>query len=59
MSGHAGEMALAGPASVAVHDNGDVLWESLGIELPVYCGFSFVQSGGDFREQGKPFRFRN
>jgi len=55
MSGDAGEVALAGPATVAVHDDGDVLWEPLGIELPVNCGFFFVQSGGDFREQRNPF----
>jgi hypothetical protein len=31
----------------------------MGIESPVDIGFFFVQSGGDFREQGKPFRMKN
>ncbi len=59
MSGDAGEMALAGPATVPVHDDGDVLWEPVGIKLPIDGGFFFVQSSGDFREQGKPFRMKN
>jgi hypothetical protein len=49
MSGDTGEVALAGPTAVAVHDNGDVLWEPCGIELPVKRGFFFVQTGGNFR----------
>src|SRR5437870_7069479 len=53
MSGDAGEVTLARPASVAVHDDGDVLWEPPWIKLPVYVGFFSIQSGGDGRDQKK------
>ncbi len=44
------EGALAGPAAVAVHDDGDVLWDLCGVELPVdaqFFGSKFVAAIGD------------
>lgn len=37
VSGDAKEVALFGPASVAVHDEGDVLREKVGVEWIVHC----------------------
>ena len=44
------EGALAGPAAVAVHDDGDVLGDARGIELPIdglLFGGELVKPGGD------------
>jgi hypothetical protein len=35
MAEEALEGAFAGPAAVAVHDDGDVLWDFFGVELAV------------------------
>jgi hypothetical protein len=59
MSGDTGQVALAGPATVAVHDDGDVFWEPVWIEPTVNLGLFLVQPGGNCRLQGNPFRFRN
>ena len=57
MSGHARHVATLRPASVAVHDDRDVLWEPRWIKLPVNFAFLAIQTGGNFCLQAIPFRF--
>jgi hypothetical protein len=59
MSGHTRQMTLARPSAVAVHDNGDVLWEPFRIKPLIYLGFFSIQSGRNCCLQGNPFRFRS
>jgi hypothetical protein len=55
MSGNARQMAAARPASVAVHDDGDVLWEPFRIEPLVNFGFLAIQSGRNCSVQANLF----
>ena len=45
MSGHARQMTAARPASVPVHDDGDVFWEPFWIEPQVNFRFFAIQPG--------------
>jgi len=45
MSGDARHVATARPASVAVHDYGDVFWEPLRIQLLIKVCFFSIQAG--------------
>src|SRR3954471_10903057 len=54
VSGDTWHVPPLGPASVAVHDDGDVLGELLRIETGVNLGFFPVQSDRDCRVQTLP-----
>ena len=56
VSGHARHVAPLRPAPVAVHDDGDVFWEPLWIEMPVDFRFLAIQPGGNFVLQSDPLR---
>jgi len=50
MSEEALESALSGPASIAVHDDGDVLGNFVGVQLPIddlLFWRQFVNTAGD------------
>jgi hypothetical protein len=59
MPGYTRQVTLARPTAVAVHDDGDVMWEPFRIEPLVYFRFFSVQSGRNCCLQGKSFRFRS
>src|SRR5437667_12214887 len=51
VSGNARQMAAARPASVAVHDDGDVLWEPCRIEPMINVRLFAIQPGRNCRLQ--------
>ncbi len=54
MTRNARHVATASPASIAVHNNGDMFWEPSSIETPVDFGFLAVEPGGYFVLQSDP-----
>src|SRR5580658_6352983 len=51
MAGHARHVAALGPASVAVHDDGDMFGEPCRIQMPVNFAFLAVEPRGYFAVQ--------
>ena len=52
VAGDARQVTLPSPAPVAVHDDGDVSWKPLDVELTVNLGLFAVQSCGNCCVQG-------